>query len=121
MRSERHAIRAKFYLYLFVAEVVVFLVARSLAPLGLGVNSVFAFAATYAIVIGRWVLGRKNLDASTALAMLTDALSRCHSEDMRTLEVFARSDRSRCARTRPAGLKALTLIDRYVPMRMLIP
>jgi hypothetical protein len=34
-------------------------------------------------------LGRKNLDASTALAMLTDALSRCHSEDMRTLEVFA--------------------------------
>ena len=111
----------KFYLYLFVAEVVVFLVARSLAPLGLGVNSVFAFAAAYAIVIGRWVLGRKNLDASTALAMLTDALSRCHSEDMRTLEVFARSDRSRCARTRPAGLKALTLIDRYVPMRMLVP
>ena len=90
MRSERHAIRAKFYLYLFVAEVVVFLVARSLAPLGLGVNSVFAFAAPYvAIVIGRWVLGRKNLDASTALAMLTDALSLCHSEDMRTLEVFA--------------------------------
>ena len=77
--------------------------------------------AYVAIVIGRWVLGRKNLDASTALAMLTDALSRCHSEDMRTLEVFARSDRSRCARTRPAGLKALTLIDRYVPMRMLVP
>ena len=110
----------EFYLLLFVAEVVVFLVARSLAPLGLGVNSVFAFAAAYAIVIGRWVLGRKNLDASTALAMLTDALSRCHSEDMRTLEVFARSDRSRCARTRPAGLKALILIDRYVPMRMLV-
>ena len=35
----------EFYLLLFVAEVVVFLVARSLAPLGLGVNSVFAFAA----------------------------------------------------------------------------
>ena len=111
----------EFYLLLFVAEVAVFLVARSLAPLGLGVNSVFAFAAAYvAIVIGRWVLGRKNLDASTALAMLTNALSRCHSECAR-LKCSPRSDRSRCARTRPAGLKALTLIDRYVPMRMLVP
>jgi hypothetical protein len=49
----------EFYLLLFVAEVAVFLVARSLAPLGLGVNSVFAFAAAYAIVIGRWVLDAK--------------------------------------------------------------
>ena len=75
---------------------------------GLGVNLVFALAAAYlAIIIGRRVLGRKNLDASTALAMLTDALSLCHSEDMRTLEVFARSDRSRCTRTRTRGLKSL--------------
>jgi hypothetical protein len=74
----------EFYLLLFVAEVAVFLVARSLAPLGLGVNSVFAFAAAYAIVIGGWVLGRKNLDASTALAMLTDALA------VATLKICAR-------------------------------
>jgi hypothetical protein len=47
---------------------------------GLGVNLVFALAAAYlAIIIGRRVLGRKNLDASTALAMLTDALNRCPS------------------------------------------
>jgi hypothetical protein len=46
----------KFYLLLSIAEVVVFLVARSLSPFGLGVNLAFAFAAAYLfIIIGRWV------------------------------------------------------------------
>ena len=63
--------------------------------------------AYVAIVIGRRVLGRKNLDASTALAMLTDALSRCHSEDMRTLEVFARSESIKVRANTPRGLKSL--------------
>ncbi len=53
----------KFYLYLFVAGVVMVVVAaRWLAPYGWGVNLLFSFAEAYlAIVIGRRVLGRKNL------------------------------------------------------------
>ena len=52
---------AGFYLYLFVAGVVVVL-ARLLSPLDLLVNLVFAVAAAYlAIIIGRRVLGRQNL------------------------------------------------------------
>ena len=53
---------AGFYRYLFVAAVVVVVLARLLSPLGLLVNLVFAVAAAYlAIIIGRRVLGRQNL------------------------------------------------------------
>ncbi len=53
---------AGFYLYLFVAGVVVVVLARLLSPLGLLVNLVFADAAAYlAIIIGRRVLCRQNL------------------------------------------------------------
>jgi hypothetical protein len=52
----------KYYLLLGLAEVVVFLVARWLSPWGLAVNLAFALAAAYLfIIIGRRVLGRKNL------------------------------------------------------------
>ena len=52
----------KFYLLLGITEVVVFLVARWLSPWGLAVNLGFALAAAYLfIIIGRRVLGRKNL------------------------------------------------------------
>jgi|SoiMethySBSTD1v2_1073268.scaffolds.fasta_scaffold40119_4 membrane protein implicated in regulation of membrane protease activity len=52
---------ASFYLYLFVAGVVVVVLANLLSPLGLLVNLVFAVAAAYlAIVIGRRVLGRSG-------------------------------------------------------------
>ena len=51
----------KFYLYLFVAGVVMVVVAaRWLAPYGWGVNLLFSFAEAY-LAIGRRVLGRKNL------------------------------------------------------------
>jgi hypothetical protein len=49
---------AGFYLYLFVAGVVVVVLARLLSPLGLLVNLVFTVAAAYlAIIIGRRVFG----------------------------------------------------------------
>ena len=51
---------AGFYLYLFVAGVVVVVLARLLSPLGLLVNLVFA-VAYLAIIIGRRVFGRQNL------------------------------------------------------------
>ncbi len=51
-----------FYLYLLVAGVVVVVIAVWLSPLGLLVNIVFAVAAAYlTIIIGRRVLGRKQL------------------------------------------------------------
>jgi hypothetical protein len=47
----------KLHLYLFAAGVVGFLVARWLILLGLFVNLICAFPATYlTIVIGRWIL-----------------------------------------------------------------
>ena len=52
----------RFYLYLFVAGVVVTVLAVWLRPYGSLVNIAFAFAAAYlVIIIGRRVLGRKNL------------------------------------------------------------
>ena len=52
----------RFYVYLFVACVVSFVVAVWLSPLGLPVNLGFLlFAAYLTIVIGRRVLGRKYL------------------------------------------------------------
>jgi len=52
----------RFYIYLFVAGVVAVVVVRLLSPLGLLVNLIFAAVAAYlAIIIGRRVLGRKNL------------------------------------------------------------
>ncbi len=51
-----------FYLYLLVAGVVGVVIAVWLSPLGLLVNIVFAVAAAYlTIIIGRRVLGRKQL------------------------------------------------------------
>jgi Flp pilus assembly protein TadB len=52
----------RFYLSLFVAGVLVVLLAVLLSPLGRIVNLLFAIAAGYlTIVIGRRVLGRKQL------------------------------------------------------------
>ncbi len=51
----------RFYLLLFVACVVVFIVGW-LAPFGLGVNLLFAVSAAFlVIVIGGRLLGRKQL------------------------------------------------------------
>jgi hypothetical protein len=50
------------YLYLFVASVVAFAGAVWLSPLGFTVNIIFAVVVGYlGVVVGRWVLGRKNL------------------------------------------------------------
>ena len=50
-----------FYIFFCFAGVVVFLTARWLSPYGLPVNLAFSIVAAYlTIVIGRWVLGRKN-------------------------------------------------------------
>ena len=52
----------RFYLYLLVAGVVALVGADLLSPLGLTVNIAFALVAGYlGIIVGRWVLGRKNL------------------------------------------------------------
>ena len=52
----------RFYIYLFVACVLSVVVAVWLSPLGLLVNLGFALLAAHlTIIIGRWVLGRKNL------------------------------------------------------------
>lgn len=52
----------RFYIYLFVAGVVAVVVAHLLSPLGLLVNLGLAVLAPYVgIIIGRRVLGRKNL------------------------------------------------------------
>jgi hypothetical protein len=49
----------KLYLYLFVAGVVGFLVARWLSPLGLLVNLICAFLAAYlTILIGRRIFNK---------------------------------------------------------------
>jgi Flp pilus assembly protein TadB len=51
-----------FYVLLFVACVVLFLIALVLAPYGLGANLLFAVSAAYlVIVVVRQVLRRKNL------------------------------------------------------------
>ena len=52
----------RFYIYFFVACVVVTVVAVWLRPYGLTVSIAVAFAEAYlTIIIGRRVLGRKNL------------------------------------------------------------
>jgi membrane associated rhomboid family serine protease len=52
----------RFYLYLLVSGVVALVGADLLSPLGLTVNIAFALVAGYlGIIVGRWVLGRKNL------------------------------------------------------------
>jgi len=52
----------KFYLYLFVAGVIVTVISVWLRPYGLLANLAFAFIAAYfAVIIGRRVLGRKHL------------------------------------------------------------
>jgi membrane associated rhomboid family serine protease len=52
----------RFYLYLFVAGVVVVVLSVWLSPYGLAVNVAFAVIAAYLVVIiGRRVLRRKNL------------------------------------------------------------
>ncbi len=52
----------RFYLYLFVANVAVFLAAKWLSPYGLGSNPALSLGAAYVVIlIRRRVLGRKNL------------------------------------------------------------
>ena len=52
----------RFYLYLLVAATGAFVLAVWLTPLGAIVNALFAIAAGYlVIVVGRRVLGRKQL------------------------------------------------------------
>jgi hypothetical protein len=52
----------RFSLYLLVAGVVAFIAAVWLSSLGVTVNFVFALVAGYlGIIVGRWVLGRKNM------------------------------------------------------------
>jgi hypothetical protein len=52
----------RFYIYLFVADVVAVVIAIWLSPFGLIVNLAFALVLAYlTVVLGRWVLGRKNL------------------------------------------------------------
>jgi hypothetical protein len=52
----------RFYIYLFVADVIAVVIAVWLSPFGLIVNLVFAFVLAYlTVVVGRWVLGQKNL------------------------------------------------------------
>ena len=52
----------RFYLYLLIAGIVVVGGAVWLSPLGLAVNIVYTLAVGYlGIVVGRRVLGRKNL------------------------------------------------------------
>ena len=52
----------KFYLFLFVLSVSAFLIGVRLAPLGLVALVVLMMVLAYlAILLGRWLLGRKNL------------------------------------------------------------
>ena len=62
-KRQRMPCALRFYPYFFVACVVVTVIAVWLRPYGLLVNIVFAFAAAYLviIIIGRRLLGRKNL------------------------------------------------------------
>ena len=52
----------KFYLFLLVVSVIAFLIGVRLAPLGLVALVVVTMVMAYlAILLGRWLLGRKNL------------------------------------------------------------
>jgi hypothetical protein len=52
----------RFYIYIFVADVVAVVIAVWLSPFGLMVNLAFALVAAYlAVLIGRRRLGRTNL------------------------------------------------------------
>ena len=52
----------KFYLLLFVVCVVVFLIAVRLGPLSVVIKVTFKVALAFlAIMIGRWLLGPRNL------------------------------------------------------------
>lgn len=52
----------RFYLYLLVADVLAIIGANFLTPLGPIVNAIFAVIVGYlGIIVGRWVLGRKEL------------------------------------------------------------
>jgi hypothetical protein len=54
-------ISTRFYIYLFVAGVIVTVIAVKLRPYGLLANIAFAIIAYLAIKIGRRLLGRKHL------------------------------------------------------------
>jgi len=70
---------AGFYRYLFVAGVVVVVLARLLSPLGLLVNLVFAVAAAYlAIIIGGECSADKICKGETMVRYLYRSCPRCN-------------------------------------------
>jgi hypothetical protein len=61
-KGELMPVAVKFYLFLFVVCVVVFLIAVRLGPLSVMIKVTFKVALAFlAIMIGRWLLGPRNL------------------------------------------------------------
>jgi len=61
-KGELMPVAVKFYLFLFVVCVVVFLIAVRLGPLSVVIKVTFKVALAFlAIMIGRWLLGPRNL------------------------------------------------------------
>ena len=62
IKGELMPVAVKFYLFLFVVCVVVFLIAFRLGPLSVVIKVTIKVALAFlAIMIGRWLLGPRNL------------------------------------------------------------